>query len=186
MTDRSKLQERISRFLSGLLRHFPDKFKIKTDRYGWADLLDVARVVANKYKMSESEALERIYKIVKTDPKGRFELRNGKIRARYGHSIDVEVKWSDGGSIPQVLYHGTSRKAVKSILKKGLLPMNRKEVHLSESFADAMEVGRRYDTNPVVLKINAKKMIEDGYEIRRKGKVLTTDYVPPDYIEFLS
>ncbi len=177
-----KTLERVSKFMSGLLRHFPHKFGVDVDRYGWAELRDVARVIAERYSMDSEEAEELIRSIVRNDPKGRYELRDGKIRARYGHSIDVETGWSEGGEIPPVLYHGTSRKALKSIIEKGLLPMGRKEVHLSESYRDAVEVGRRYDSSPVVLKINAKKMIEDGFEIRRKGRVLTTDYVPPEYI----
>jgi len=60
--------------------------------------------------------------------------------------------------------------------------MKRREVHLSESVSDAILVGRRYDESPVVLKIDAKRMLRDGYTIRRKGKVLTTNYVPPEYI----
>ena len=176
------MHERISKFVSGLLRHFPHRFGIEVDRYGWASLSDVSRVVADRYSISEEEAEKVIRSIVSRDPKGRFELRGNRIRARYGHSIDVEVGWSEGGEIPPVLYHGTSRKALKSIMEKGLLPMKRKEVHLSESYRDAVEVGRRYDPSPVVLRINAKKMIEDGFEIRRKGRVLTTDYVPPEYI----
>ncbi len=175
-------KERVSKFMSGLLRHFPHKFGVKVDYYGWARIDDVVRAVAEKYSMAYGEAERLIRAIVEDDPKGRFEIRGGLIRARYGHSIDVNTGWSEEGEIPPVLYHGTSRKALKSILEKGLLPMKRKEIHLSESFKDAVEVGRRYDPNPVVLKINAKKMVEDGFEIRRKGRVLTTDYVPPRYI----
>ena len=175
--------KKVSRFLSGLLRHFPDKFGLKLDRYGWVELEKVVRIVGERYCLSDEESMQIIEEIVKSDSKGRFELADGRIRARYGHSVKVDVNWSEGGEIPPVLYHGTSRKAVKSILKKGLLPMKRREVHLCENVSDAIMVGIRYDRSPVVLKINARKMLEDGYTIRRKGKVLTTDYVPPEYIK---
>ncbi len=178
----NKMRDRVSRFLSGLLRHFPDKFGLRLDRYGWVELEKVARVVGERYRLSSEESMRIIKETVERDPKGRFELADGRIRARYGHSVKVDVNWSEGGEIPPVLYHGTSRKAVKSILEKGLLPMKRREVHLCENVSDAVTVGRRYDKCPVVLKINAGKMLKDGYTIRRKGKVLTTDYVPPEYI----
>ncbi len=172
----------VSRFLSGLLRHFPEKFGVELDSYGWANVEEVARVIAERYRMSEKDAVRLIEEIVKNDPKGRFELKGGRIRAKYGHSVKVETRWSESGEIPSILYHGTSRKAVRSILEKGILPMKRREVHLSGSIADAVEVGRRYDPNPVVLRIDARKMIKNGHEIRKKGKVFTTDYVPPEYI----
>jgi len=178
------VERKISKFLSGLLRHFPQSFGIELNSYGWANFERVVEIVAKRYGMDKEDAKRTIEKIVKEDPKGRFELKNGKIRAKYGHSVDVEIKWSESKEIPPILYHGTSRKAINSIVKEGLLPMKRKEVHLSKSFVEALEVGRRYDNKPVVLKIDAKKMIEDGYEIRKKGKVYTTDYVPPKYIKF--
>jgi len=173
----------IGKFLSGLLRHFPHKFGIKLDKFGWADLDEVAKVIATKYGIEKDEAMKLIEKTVKQDEKGRFELKNGKIRAKYGHSVKVETRWSDGGEIPKILYHGTSRKAIQSILKEGILPMKRREVHLSSTYSEAFEVGKRYDRYPVVLRVNARKMIENGYEIRKKGKVFTTDYVPPEYID---
>ncbi len=171
-------RERISKFLSGLLRHFPDSFGIELDKFGFAELKDVVRVLRDRYGVGEREVLA----IAMFDRKGRFEVRNGKIRARYGHSVKVEYRWSEGEEVPDKLYHGTKPENVESIMKTGLLPMKRNEVHLSESVEDALEVGKRHCENPVVLEIDARKMLEDGFEIRKKGRVYTTDYVPSRYI----
>ncbi len=172
-------RELVSKFLSGLLRHFPHSFGLSVDEEGWAKLEDVERVVKERHGVGRRE----IELIVRFDPKGRFEIKNGRIRARYGHSIKVRVDWSEGSDIPDVLYHGTHPKNVESILKEGLKPMRRREVHLSETVEDAIEVGRRHHPIPAVLAIDAKRMIEEGFRIRKKGKVYTTDYVPPEYIK---
>ena len=177
---------KVSKFLSGLLRHFPEKYGLKVDPYGWVDLESVAEVVAKRYGLTKSQALKLIKELEKTDAKKRFEIKEGRIRARYGHSIKVETKWSEEGEIPTVLYHGTSRSSLNSILKEGLLPIKRREVHLSKSVKDAIEVGKRHDKNPVVLKIRADEMIKEGYQIRKKGEVFTADFVPPKYIEVVS
>ena len=177
---------KISKFLSGLLRHFPEKFGLKVDSYGWADLEVVTHIVSEKYGLDKKQALQIIKELVKTDPKERFEIKDNRIRAKYGHSIKVKIEWSEEGEIPSVLYHGTARSSLKSIMEKGLLPISRREVHLSKSVKDAIEVGRRHDKIPIILKINAKQMIEEGYQIRKKGKVFTTDHVPPKYIEIMS
>ncbi len=174
-----KKRELVSKFLSGLLRHFPHSFGLKVDEEGWARLEDVERIVRERHGVGRRE----IELIAEFDPKGRFEIRDGRIRARYGHSIKVEVDWSEGSDIPSVLYHGTHPKNVESILKEGLRPMRRREVHLSETIGDAIEVGRRYHPNPAVLAIDAEKMLKDGLKVRKKGKVYTTDYVPPEYIK---
>ncbi len=169
---------RISKFLSGLLRHYPEKFGIKLDRYGFADISEVLQIINIDRLTLEA--------IVALDKKNRFEIVGNKIRARYGHSIDIDHRWSESENVPAILYHGTSPKNVESILRIGLLPMRRREVHLSESIADAIEVGKRHSKNPAILIINAEKMIRDGYEIRKKGKVYTTDFVPRDYLKVIS
>ncbi len=174
-----KKRELVSKFLSGLLRHFPHSFGIDVDEEGWAKLDEVAEVVKDRHGVGMRE----IELIVRFDPKGRFEIKDGKIRAKYGHSINIRVDWSESTKIPPVLYHGTHPANVQSILKRGLLPMKRREVHLSETIQDAIEVGRRHHPNPAVLAIDTKRMIEAGFKIRKKGKVYTTDYVPPKYIK---
>ncbi len=173
-----KKREMVSKFLSGLLRHFPQSFGVKVDREGWARIEDVERVLMERYGVGRKE----IELIVKFDPKGRFEIRGDMIRARYGHSIDVNVKWSEEGRIPKILYHGTHPSNVESIMSKGILPMKRKEVHMSATLQEAMEVGKRYHPKPAILAIDAEGMMREGYEIRKKGRVYTTDYVPPKFI----
>lgn len=171
-------REKVSKFLSGLLRHYPERFGIEVDEYGWANLRDVLKVLRDRYGVNR-KALDLI---VKFDPKGRFEIKDEKIRARYGHSIPVRTDWSESGEIPKVLYHGTSPKNLQSILKEGLKPMKRLEVHLSESFEDAIEVGKRHHPNPVVLIIDVESLLKSGFKVRKKGKVYTVDYVPPEFI----
>jgi len=171
----------ISKFLSGLLRHFPDSFGLKLDDEGWARLEDVLRIVGERYGVGRKE----VELIVKFDPKGRFELRDDRIRAKYGHSVRVEVDWSESSEIPPILYHGTHPANVPSIMKEGLKPMRRREVHLSETLEDAVEVGRRHHPNPAVLAIDAKGMLRRGLKIRKKGRVYTTDFVPSEFIRRL-
>lgn len=173
-----KTRIRVSKFLSGLLRHYPEKFGIKLDKNGFADLKEVLDILKERYGIDEIS----LRALVHLDKKGRFEIVGDRIRAKYGHTVPVNHRWSESGGVPPILYHGTSPKNLESIMRKGLLPMRRREVHLSETLEDAIEVGRRYSEKPVVLIINAKGMINDGYEIRKKGKVYTTDFVPPKYI----
>jgi putative RNA 2'-phosphotransferase len=63
---------------------------------------------------------------------------------------------------PEILYHGTARRFLKSIMKKGLLPKGRQYVHLSQDMETAYEVGYRHDKEPYILKIDAKKAWGDG------------------------
>ena len=104
---------------------------------------------------------ETLEKVVEQSDKKRFELTNGKIRALYGHSIPAKIK-KEEIIPPEILYHGTSRKAVEAILIEGLKPMKRQYVHLSYNPDIAYDVGKRKDDQPVILQINARNAYEDG------------------------
>ncbi|WP_252901185.1 RNA 2'-phosphotransferase [Vulcanisaeta sp. JCM 14467] len=75
------------------------------------------------------------------DPKGRFEVRDGMIRARYGHnkSLNVDIRYDVDNEV-SVLYHGTTKEALTRIMREGIKPMNRKYVHLVLDLRDAYEV----------------------------------------------
>lgn len=169
---------KISKFLSGLLRHFAPHFDLKIDSQGWADINEVARIVKEKCGVG----IKEIESIAELDTKGRFQIRDGKIRARYGHSIDISTDWTENREVPSLLYHATDPHNLKAILEKGLLPMGRREVHMCVNPREALEVGRRHSTTPVLLEVDVPKMVQDGYKIKKKGNVYTSDEVPPSYI----
>lgn len=83
------------------------------------------------------------------------------IRAGYGHSIDVDLSL-EPKQPPEVLYHGTARKNIGSILEEGLHSAGRNFVHLSANKEDAVPIGRRHG-QPVVLAIRASAMHLAGY-----------------------
>jgi len=60
----NEMRERVSKFLSGLLRHFPDKFGLTLDRYGWVELDKVVRIVSERYSLSEKESMRIIREVV--------------------------------------------------------------------------------------------------------------------------
>ncbi len=171
-------REKVSKFLSGLLRHFPDKFGLKVDENGWADIEDVVKILKSKYRVGRKQ----IDLIVKFDRKRRFEIKDGRIRARYGHSIAVNTDWTESAEIPEKLYHATSPANIGRILKEGLRPMKRREVHMCATPDEAIEVGKRHAKNPVLMEIDAVSAMKSGIKIRKKGEVYTADLVPPEFL----
>ena len=80
---------------------------------------------------------------------------------------------------PAELWHGTGEKYVASIDEQGLIPKSRLYVHLSKDIETAINVGTRHGT-PVVLEIDTKEMINDGYKfyLSENGVWLTSDIAP--------
>jgi putative RNA 2'-phosphotransferase len=178
---------RLSKFLSGALRHFPGDVGLSLSAAGWAAWEAVITAVAERYPWADER---HVAAVVETDPKGRFEVfddRDGRrVRARYGHSVPVVIDGSGSSEMPDRLYHGTAPRNVASILAEGLKPMDRQEVHLSGTVSEAREVGRRHASNSVVLVVDAAAMLADGRRIDSRGReTYTTDRVPPRYLDRL-
>jgi putative RNA 2'-phosphotransferase len=141
---------------------------------GFLGLDELVTMVKSQYNVDT----KFVKSVVDTDTKGRFEIQENTIRAVYGHSIPVNIRLPPCDST--VLYHGTTQKAAKSILKEGLKPKGRQKVHLSPSVEMAIEIGKRKCENPVILKINCQKgkvTIE-----KASDSVYVADFIPPELI----
>lgn len=167
---------RMGKNLAFLLRHDKDALENGLiDKNGWRNVHEIVK--------SQGYTKELIKEIVKTNNKQRYEFNSdgSKIRARQGHSIDVDVELNES-TPPSVLYHGTYTKALDSIYKHGIVKGERLYVHLSKDEETANKVGSRHGT-PFVLKVNAKKMSEDGIKFYFSNNgVWLTEYVDPKYI----
>lgn len=129
---------------------------------------------------------EDLEKIVREDAKGRYDLFGGRIRARYGHSIDVEPDLEER-DVPEVLYHGTGPQAADRILEEGLQPRGRQKVHLSGTRATARDVGTRHHPEPVILEIDCQTARQAGIVIERAASdVYVADAIPPRFISRLT
>lgn len=108
---------------------------------------------------------EYIKGIVKNDTKGRYELVDGRIRAKYGHSIEAQPKLPLASF--KKLHHGTTKKAAEQILKEGLKPVGRQKVHLSATIDDAIEAGKRRTNRPIILEIDAEQALKQEIKIQK-------------------
>ncbi|RLF34700.1 MAG: RNA 2'-phosphotransferase [Thermoplasmata archaeon] len=175
----------LGRILAGLLRHFPDKLNLHMDGRGWVDikeLLDALRTSRSGFHWLREEHLVAL---VETDPKGRYQIDGGMIRATYGHTVDVKLDDLPLADV-DVLYYPVTEEEVEIVLENGIYPTDRKMVHLSGTVEKAIEAGKVRTDNPVILKIDAKSALKDGVKIYKAGKeVYVTDVIDKKYISVL-
>jgi putative RNA 2'-phosphotransferase len=185
MDDRGKKDRaliRVSKFLSLVLRHKPERFGLSLDKHGWARV-DQLLAAANRAGVSLNE--ERLQQVVRQSDKQRFALsRDGcSIRANYGHSVSVDLELQPVKP-PDVLFHGTATRFTEGIKKQGLRRGRRLYVHLSPDEPTAINVGKRHG-KPTVLIVNALRMYEKGFQFYRSDSgIWLTEKVPPEYIGF--
>jgi len=172
--------DKLSIFISLVLRHQPDAAGIKLDEHGWANVDELIEGISNTGRIIDKDILEEI---VRTDNKQRYSFNEDKtlIRANQGHSVPVDVELEEKQP-PQYLYHGTAERFLDSIMAEGLKPMSRLYVHLSKDKETAVKVGKRHG-KPVVLKIKAEEMWKDEikFYLSQNG-VWLTKYVDKKYI----
>ncbi|MBQ3973976.1 MAG: RNA 2'-phosphotransferase [Lachnospiraceae bacterium] len=172
---------KISKYMSLILRHRPEVIGLTLDPHGWADVKALIRGIQGKYPEFNRKTLEEI---VESDEKQRysFDQYGMRIRANQGHSVHVDVDMEEMDP-PEILYHGTGRKSLSSILEKGLLPGNRLFVHLSKDTETARKVGARHG-DPVIFIVHAGQMAKDGYTFRLSANgVWQIPEVPVKYLE---
>ncbi|MDY6622175.1 RNA 2'-phosphotransferase [Clostridioides difficile] len=174
-------KDKLSIFISLILRHKPEIIGIKLDDYGYADVNELIEKTNNTGRNINIEILEQI---VKEDNKQRYSFNEdrSKIRANQGHSINIDVELKELEP-PEYLYHGTATRFLDNIKNEGIIKQSRLYVHLSRDIDTAIKVGKRHGT-PVILKINTGKMYENGYKFYlSENNVWLCEYIPFKYVE---
>jgi len=182
---------RLSKLMSALLRHIPHEAGLELDKEGWARVDELVEAIRTKWRSRDAYqwvTREHVVAVALLDPKGRFQLSDDKtkIRASYGHSIMVDMGYKPlrEDELPPLLYHGTTREKLSSILRRGLLPMKRLKVHLTIDEETALEVARRHGKDVVLLLVDTKCVRREGFNIYKASNfVYLADYVPPRCIK---
>ncbi|MCJ2562860.1 MAG: RNA 2'-phosphotransferase [Candidatus Thermoplasmatota archaeon] len=178
--------ELLGRTMAGILRHFPERYGLDMDEHGWVDLRDFVTAVQIRHKKFRFLKPHHVLGIIDTDPKGRYQFLEGKIRATYAHSCDVSPDLPTD-DIPEILFFPTTEEECSILLEIGLKPSDRKMVHLSGTLPSAMEAGQVRVNDPVILEVDTKKAEDEGVEIGKAGTtVYTTKDVPPGCLRRLA
>lgn len=171
---------RLSKFLSLVLRHEPERLGLTLDAAGW---VEVEQLLAACRKQQIPLTREQLDHVVATSEKKRFAFdeTQTRIRASQGHSVTVELGYEPQVP-PEILYHGTVEKFLPSIRVQGLLKGKRHHVHLSADEATACKVGARRG-KPILLTVKAGEMHRAGHAFYRSANgVWLVDNVPVSFV----
>jgi len=175
------MSENISKRLSFVLRHRPDSIGLRLDAAGWTDVEGLLAAFAQHgLRLSRAE----LEAVVATNDKKRFAFSadGNRIRAVQGHSVEVDLQHPVLVP-PELLYHGTVERFLAAILREGLRPGRRHDVHLSPDPSTAQAVGERRG-EAIILTVLAGAMHADGFSFRRADNgVWLTAEVPPRFLQ---
>lgn len=185
MTKQRRLVK-LSKFLALILRHQPERFALELDEEGWTSFSEVMEIIQGlpNFRWANRSDVMRVVEEGTGDGKKRFEVKERRIRALYGHSIDQRVQY-EPCTPPQRLYHGTAPGNIETIRQEGLKPMERQYVHLSPDYGTAIRVGRRHAENPTVITVRADEAHRGGVEFYHPEEtVYLAKRIPPAFLSF--
>ncbi len=177
--------DHLGRVMTGILRHFPDRYHLTMDEHGWIPLAQIVRAVSQQHRAYHWLRVHHLVAIAESDPKGRYEVKDDRVRATYGHTLDIALDLPTE-NVPDRLYFPVTGEEASVVLEVGLRPSDRKKVHLSKTADDARAAGSVRTPEPVILEIDAKRARDGGLVIMQAGKtVFLTDQVPPEFLRRL-
>lgn len=172
----------ISRCLSHMLRHEPWLYELELDDSGWAALPQVLDCLRAERPDWQELTEAHLVDLVGSATRQRHEVRAGRIRALYGHSLPGRILMLEAAP-PALLYHGTSPLCVARISEDGLRPMSRQYVHLSTDRSTAAKVGSRKSAQPAILQIHARDAHAEGIKFFKGNELVwLAVYIPRIFI----
>ncbi|WP_425310729.1 RNA 2'-phosphotransferase [Ammonicoccus fulvus] len=180
LTERQRIQ--LSMMMTQALRHRPGQFNLTLDSAGWTPISDLAAALADRF--AGVDPADAIAEVVALSDKTRYEIKDNRIRATYGHTVEAD----DSGQLtapPAYLFHGTTPQALPHIRRTGLQPMKRRRVHLSATDDTATIVARRRTDKPIILKVRAAEAAQARVRFWvATDRTWTAEPIGPEFLEF--
>jgi putative RNA 2'-phosphotransferase len=174
--------EQLGRLVAGGLRHFPGDLGLQMDSRGWVDLTKLGEVVRSRHRWASKEL---VIALIESDPKQRYEIRNDRVRARYGHSVDVELDHQDN-QLPW-LFYGASEEEADRILEIGLKSASQRYVHLSTTPEKAWHVATFRTGNPKVIQVEAAAAQGGGVKMMIVNEdIVISEMIPSRFLSILA
>ena len=174
--------EQLGRLVAGSLRHFPADLGLEMDSHGWVDLAKLGEVVASRHRWADKDL---IIALIQSDSKQRYEISGEYVRARYGHSVDIDLDHPVNKS--PLLYYGASEEEADRILEIGIKPASQRYVHLSATAEKAWHVATFRTGNPKVIQVDAAAAQNAGVKMMRvSDDIVISETIPSIYLSLIS
>jgi len=144
---------------------------------GWTSN-KLCQVVASRHRWADREL---IVALVSSDSKHRYEIRGDKVRARYGHSVDVQLDHPENRLAR--LYYGASEEEADRILEIGIKPASQRYVHLSTTPEKAWHVATFRTGNPRVIQVDAAAAQASGVKMMTvSDDIVISEMIPAGFL----
>lgn len=164
----SQTTRKLAKLLAYILGHRPHEFGLVPDPDGFVKLKDLLKVLNAEDGLTYVRR-RHLDEIVITLPTPPVEIQGSRIRAVRRENLPHRLTAHD---LPRLLYTCVRRKAYPAILHKGLLIFANHPLTLSTDRELAEKIGRRMDSQPVLLTVHVRKALDLGIRFEQAGGTL--------------
>lgn len=172
----------ICRFLTFVLRHKPQVAHVKLDKSGFAEVDKLLVAIDKRFKLKLTD--KELYDIIKKYAPKFFDISQGNIKAKFGHTIilsmDVPETCEIVMTVPSILYGCINKQEMWNISQKGL--QNSAIVSGLCETSGAL----KSDSNTTIVVVDSKKSIKENikYYLDKKSGNYFCKYIPATYLKF--
>lgn len=171
----------ICRFLAFVLRHKPKIAHLNLDENGFAEINKIIVAIEKrfKFKITEKELID----ITNKYAVNFFSFKDGKIKARSGHTIILNMNTPENFEITKIVPHGLfgviSKEEMWNVSKNGL-----QSSVILDGLADN-RLSLKINGNTMVC-VNAEKAIKNSIEFffNKNTNKYFCKFVPSTYLKF--
>jgi putative RNA 2'-phosphotransferase len=174
---KTRTPQTLSKLLAYVLGRRPDEFGLLPDAEGFVKIKDLLKALHEEAGWGYVNP-SHLNEVVLSVPDASVEISQDRIRARNRDAWGREVL---SPTTPKLLYACIRRRAYPHVHLEGLHPSSHPRVVLAADRAMAERLGRRIDSEPVILTVNVQCARERGIQVDQCGENLyLADHIPAD------
>lgn len=167
----------LAKMLYYVLGRRPDEFGLVPDAAGFVRLKDLLKALHEEEGWGYVN-LSHLNEVLLSVADAPVEIVEGLIRARNRAASALEMPEPEP---PRLLYACVRRRAYPHVYAEGIRPSSHPRVVLVSDRMLAERLGRRIDSEPVVLAVDVPSALAKGIRFGRFGECLfTAEAIPPD------
>jgi putative RNA 2'-phosphotransferase len=170
--------KQLGKLMTYVLGHRPDEFGLVPDQQGFVRVKDLVKALSEEPGWGYVRK-SHVHEVLITHGQDAFVTEDDRIKATRPRASVSPVP---GVVPPKLLYHCVRQKAYPVVCQKGLSPMGQHHVFLATTKDMAWRMGKRRDSKPVLVTVQAERACEAGVIFSMQGEgIYVVDHVPAGY-----
>lgn len=169
--------KQLVKFINYILGRRPDEFGLVLDPDGFVKIKELLKAICEEDGWRYVRRAH-LNEILVTLPHSPIEIKDSFIRAKVRDKLSGLTPAQD---LPKLLYTGLRNKAYPFVLENGIRPSANQQVILSSRRDMAERIGKRIDSQPVMLTVQVQKSLTAGVVFYQTGDLIyAADFIPAE------